>query len=65
MARDRAGRDFTPNLSGDTPREVDEHRIVRAEAEAFETIEAARDLHGLRPPSAEGSGTSAGSSTAG
>ena len=48
MARERAGREFTPILSGDTPRAVDEHQIARAEAEAFETIAAARELHGIR-----------------
>ena len=48
LARERAGREFTPVLSGDTPRQIDEHQIARAEAEAFETISAARELHGLR-----------------
>jgi acetoin utilization protein AcuC len=48
LARERAGREFTPILSGDGPLLADEHRIARAEAEAFETIAAARELHGLR-----------------
>ena len=48
LARERAGREFTPVLSGDTPREADEHLIARAESEAYETIAAARELHGLR-----------------
>jgi acetoin utilization protein AcuC len=47
MARERGERDFTPVLSGDTPREVDEHQIAQAEAQALETIAAARELHGL------------------
>ena len=48
MARERAGREFTPILSGDTPLGVDEAMIAQAEAQAFETIAAARELHGLR-----------------
>lgn len=47
LARERTGKDFTASLSGDTPRQVDDHQIARAEAEAFETIAAARELHGL------------------
>jgi acetoin utilization protein AcuC len=49
MAKERAGMDFTPALSGDTPLEIDEATRARADAEAYETIEAARSLFGLTP----------------
>ena len=47
MARERAGVDFTPRLSGDWPLEVDADSRARADSEAHETIDAARALHGL------------------
>jgi acetoin utilization protein AcuC len=43
-ARDRAGMDFTPTLLGDTPFTVDEGMRARGDAEAWETIQAAKDL---------------------
>ena len=48
LARERAGREFTPVLSGDTPLEADAAMLARAEGEAYETIAAARELHGIR-----------------
>ena len=47
MARERAGVDFTPALSGDTPLAVGADERARADEQAFEVIEAARDLFGL------------------
>ena len=47
MARDRAGMDFTPTLSGDTPLTVSADERARADQQAFEVIDAARDLFGL------------------
>ena len=47
MARERAGVDFTPALSGDTPLAIGADERARADAQAFETIDAARDLFGL------------------
>ena len=47
MAGERAERDFTPELLGDVPFQVDEALRARADSEAFETIEAARGLFGL------------------
>jgi|GEM_PF-5656548 len=44
----RAGRPFTPLLHGDEPFAVDEATRSRADAQAHETIDAARDLLGLR-----------------
>lgn len=46
-ARDRADREFTPELLGDTPLAVDDGQRARADAEAFDMIEAARSLFGL------------------
>lgn len=46
-ARERAGREFSPTLSADEPFVVDEHTRARADAQAYEDIEAARSLHGL------------------
>ncbi|MGE0026942.1 MAG: acetoin utilization protein AcuC [Thermoleophilia bacterium] len=43
-ARERAGMEFTPTLLGDTPFTVDEGMRARGDAEAWETIQAARDL---------------------
>lgn len=47
MARERAGMDFTPTLSGDTPLSIGAEERARADEQAFEVIEAARDLFGL------------------
>ncbi len=47
MARERAGREFTAELLGDEPFAVDEGQRARADAQAFDTIEAARTLLGL------------------
>ena len=47
LAKERAGVDFTPRLSGDWPLEVDADTRARADSEAHETIDAARALHGL------------------
>ena len=47
LARERAGVDFTPRLSGDWPLEIDPDARARADAEAHQTIDAARALHGL------------------
>lgn len=47
-ASDRAGMEFTRRLMGDTPLSADAEGRARADAEAHETIEAARALHGLR-----------------
>ena len=44
MARGRAGMDFTPSLLGDTAFTVDEGMRARGDAEAWETIQAAKDL---------------------
>jgi hypothetical protein len=44
MARERAGIDFTPTLLGDTPFTADEATRARGDAEAWETISAARSL---------------------
>jgi acetoin utilization protein AcuC len=43
-ACERAGVDFTPTLLGDTPFAVDEGMRARGDAEAWETIEAAKRL---------------------
>lgn len=48
-ARARAGREFTPEWLGDEPIAVDEASRARADAEAFEMIEAARVLAGVAP----------------
>ncbi|MFN8108720.1 MAG: acetoin utilization protein AcuC [Thermoleophilia bacterium] len=47
MAAQRAGREFTSRLLGDEPIQVDEGSRANADAQAFETIEAARTLFGL------------------
>lgn len=47
LARERAGREFTRELLGDEPFQVDEGRRASADAQAFDTIEAARTLFGL------------------
>lgn len=47
MAHERAGVDFTPVLSGDTPLMIGADERARADAQAFEVIDAARDLFGL------------------
>ena len=44
MARERAGMDFTPTLLGDVPFAVDEGMRARGDADAWETIQAAKDL---------------------
>lgn len=44
LARERAGLEFTPSLSGDTPFVVDAERREAADAEAARAIEAARSL---------------------
>jgi hypothetical protein len=47
VARERAGVDFTPRLSGDWPLEIDADSRARADEEANRTIDAARSLFGL------------------
>jgi acetoin utilization protein AcuC len=47
LARERAGREFTSDLLGDVPFAIDEGQRARADAQAFDTIEAARSLFGL------------------
>ena len=45
MAKERAGMDFTPVLSGDTPLRGGRRRCgSRADSEAYETLEAAKQL---------------------
>ena len=44
MAKARAGMDFTPTLLGDTPFTADDAMRARGDAEAWETIEAAKQL---------------------
>ena len=44
MARERAGMDFTPTLMGDTPFTADEGMRARGDAQAWETISAAKSL---------------------
>ena len=44
MARERAGMDFTPTLLGDAPFTVNEAMRARGDAQAWETISAARSL---------------------
>jgi acetoin utilization protein AcuC len=43
-AKARAGMDFTPSLLGDTPPAADEAMRARGDAEAWETVAAARRL---------------------
>ena len=47
MARARAGVNFTPELSGDTPLTIGADERARADAQAYEVIDIARDLFGL------------------
>ena len=47
LARERAGMDFTPVLSGDTPFAVDEGTRRHADAQADQVIAAARSINAL------------------
>jgi hypothetical protein len=47
MARERAGTEFTPRLSGDTPIAADPGMRARADAQADQMIQAARSLAGV------------------
>ena len=46
LARERAGFDFTPRLSGDTPRAIDEDTRRAADTEADALIDSAKALFG-------------------
>jgi hypothetical protein len=47
LARERAGMEFTPVLSGDTPFAVDEGTRAQADAQADQMLAAARAINGL------------------
>lgn len=50
MARERAGREFTPLLLGDEPIGVDAAMRAQADAQGYEMVEAARTLAGITAP---------------